>query len=99
MRVYTRFSFTVVHLGLVSAHRAIKLGLKRALGIELLLGNYAVFIELLKSLKVEPDIFQRGLVFEERRLRLAQLHFVWPGIDHRQQLACFNFLALLESYL
>src|SRR6478672_4545932 len=84
----------VINLGLVGADSSIELALKRALGIELLFGNYAIFIELLKSLQVQPGIFERGLVFEASSLGLAQLHFIRARVNFRQQLAFLYLLPL-----
>ena len=55
----------IVHLGLVSAHRALKLPYLGRLGIKLLAGNdAAIFEEVFETRQVQLGIFERRLVFE-----------------------------------
>ena len=93
MRVYTRFSFTVSTCAWSARTAPSSWAFERSLRIELLLGNYAIFIELLKSFQIQPGIFQCGLVFEEGRLRLAELHFIGAWINFRQQFALLYLLS------
>ena len=80
---------TVPRKALVSLRRG-------TLSIELLFGNDAILGELLKPLKVQTGVFQRGLVFEEGRLCLTQLHFIGARINLRQQLAFLDLLPFFE---
>jgi hypothetical protein len=66
-----KLQFCIIDLGLVRAHRALKLSDLRILRVELLARDHAFLEKPLKAIEIGLGIRQCGLVFEQCGLRLA----------------------------
>jgi hypothetical protein len=88
--------FGAVDGPLISLDGALKLPDLRALRIDLLLGDYALFVEKLKALVVHLHIAKLRLVLGELSFGLLELNLKWAGIDIDEILTLVDELAFLE---
>ena len=72
------------------------LGDQEALGIQRLLGDGILLHQLLKAGEVDAGIGQQGLIMGQGGLRRFQRDGEGPDIDHHEEVALLDDLALLE---
>ena len=89
----------IIDLGIVGTHQTFLLGHQRFLCVVLLLGDYALLVEIGIALQIAPRIFEVCLVLELCRFSLRDLHFVRSRVDQREFIAFADVLSFAEIHL
>ncbi len=88
--------FGAVNRSLITLDGAFKLPDLRPLGVDLLLGNNAFFVQKLKALVVHLHVAELRLILSQLPLGLLELNLEGARIDVDQVLALVDELAFLE---
>src|SRR5882762_9306298 len=95
MRIHD-LEFGAVNRTLITLNGAFKLPDLRPLGVDLLLGNNAFFVQKLKALVVHLHVAELRLILSQLPLGLLELNLEGARIDVDQVLALVDELAFLE---
>ena len=88
-----------IDLRLVGRHRAFILAHQRGLGVDLLVGDRVLRLQILVALQVELGVLEQRLIALQRPLHLIQRRLKTARIDLGQQLPCLDLVAFLEMQL